>query len=1331
MAEKIEKKQLNKEQLEAIKHENGPLLVIAGAGTGKTTVITERIKYLIESKLAAPSEILALTFTEKASREMEERVDVALPYGYTQMWISTFHSFCDRVLRREALHIGYDPKYKLMTQAETVQLLRRNLFKFDLNYFRPLGNPTKFIGGMIQHFSRLQDENITPREYLDWVRKKKRKVEISEEERFEMEKWLELANAYKIYEELKVKEGFLDFGDLVVKTIKLFRERPNILKEYQKQFKYILIDEFQDTNYAQNELSLLLSKSHKNITVVGDDDQCLPPDAKISTLGKDIKIKDIKVGDSVLTAVGKGHTSVSKVIRVFKKVRTTRFLTFKTEGGKKVEVTDNHKMFCFLPAHYDLRDWHFVYIMYHTNLGWRIGVTNNLPQRLRLERHADKIIGIGSYKTDEEAKFFEAYYSAKYGIPTVTFTPRPKQAIAGELLTRLFEDIDTRSNVLRLAHDLKIELDSPQFLVGAVTRGETRRVKINFEMCARNYRSKTHKDGFVGNPSVLHQVSLETSNSEILNRLQGAGISLLKARKGKRVRKNFADLKEAWSFVEKLERITGGIIDKRFKIGRFNDVYLPARIVPASQVFPGMYLPILKGKEIQYEKIVSREEKIKKSETYDLEIEKTHNFIADGVVVHNSIYRFRGAAVSNIVQFRKNFPKVKIVVLTKNYRSTQGILDKSYNLIQNNNPDRLEAIEKIDKKLVSTKKIKGDGIGFIHVARVENEGDIVAKKIKDLIKREKRNYRDFAILVRANNHAEPFTRALSRNGVPYQFLGPGRLFRQPEIIDLISYLKVLYNFEDSPSLYRLLSIEYFDISGRDLSAIGNYAKKYNLSLFESCEKIDDINVGSETREKIGKIIEIIKKHLKLSRRESAGQLLYYFLEDTGLLQKLLNPTSANSEKKAVNISKFFDKLKTYETDHEDATIPAVADWIDLTMEMGESPLAGDMDWTQVNAVNILTVHSSKGLEFPVVFLVNLTSGRFPTIERREQIPVPEELIKEMLPKGDYHLEEERRLFYVGMTRAKDRLFFTTADYYGEGKREKKISPFIFEALGDEIIGSEEKEKGEQLYFLDYSKTEERKESVPSLHIDYLSYSQIETFRVCPLHYKLRYILKVPTPPSSSQSFGISIHDTLKDFYLSIKGGKKASKRLILNILEENWIREGFTSKGHERKFFERARDYLSDYFEAEYDKDRIPVLLEQPFTVPLEDGNFSRPLKIGGKIDRVDEIGNGRIEIIDYKTGANIPTQKQVDHDMQLTFYALAAATIKELPFNKKPEEVKLTLYYFDNKKKISTVRTKSDLEKAKEEIFKIREQMEKSDFKCSREILCERCEYRLLCNSG
>ena len=148
---------LNKEQKEAVFHEKGPLLIVAGAGTGKTTVITQRIVNLIEKKLvhphtkqssgvgARPEEILAVTFTEKAAFEMEERIDKLLEYGYVDLWVSTFHSFCERVLRENALDIGLSPDFKILDNTSGWLILRQNLDKFDLKYYKALGNPTKFI----------------------------------------------------------------------------------------------------------------------------------------------------------------------------------------------------------------------------------------------------------------------------------------------------------------------------------------------------------------------------------------------------------------------------------------------------------------------------------------------------------------------------------------------------------------------------------------------------------------------------------------------------------------------------------------------------------------------------------------------------------------------------------------------------------------------------------------------------------------------------------------------------------------------------------------------------------------------------------------------------------------------------------------------------------------------------------------------------------------------------------------------------------------------------------------------------------------------------------
>ncbi|KKU10109.1 MAG: hypothetical protein UX13_C0020G0001, partial [Candidatus Woesebacteria bacterium GW2011_GWB1_45_5] len=332
----------------------------------------------------------------------------------------------------------------------------------------------------------------------------------------------------------------------------------------------------------------------------------------------------------------------------------------------------------------------------------------------------------------------------------------------------------------------------------------------------------------------------------------------------------------------------------------------------------------------------------------------------------------------------------------------------------------------------------------------------------------------------------------------------------------------------------------------------------------------------------------------------------------------------------------------------------------------------------------------------------------------------------------YHMEEERRLFYVGMTRAKERLFLTAADYYGEGKREKKLSPFIFEALGDRLPSSElTSNVHKQLSFLDYQTVgiDEKKTDSPKIHIDYLSYSQIETFNICPLHYKLRYVLKVPTPPSASMSFGTSIHATLKDFYAKVAEGEKPTDKLIFEILTKDWVKEGYTNKKHGEDFFEKGKIYLQGYLKEGFNPKIIPAAMEQPFTVPLNLKDKS--LKIGGKIDRVDVLPDGTVEIVDYKTGATIPTQKDVDSNLQLSFYALAATRIPLPPYNKKPEQVKLSLYFLDEQEKITTTRSVKDLEKAVEDIFKAKEEIEKSEFRCSGHMFCQNnCEYSLFCGA-
>ena len=262
---------LNVEQKKAVIYKNGPLLIVAGAGTGKTTVITHRIAWLMLSNKIKPEEILALTFTDKAAEEMEERVEQLLPYGYIDLWISTFHSFAEKILQQHAFNIGLPDNFKLLNQVQQNFLIRQNFNRFDLDYYRPLGNPTKFIQAMIKHFSRAKDEEIWPEDYLKYVEQLNNK----ETEDQEIARINEIANAYNTYQQLLLENSALDFGDLINYLLKLFEKRPQILEKYRKQFQYILVDEFQDTNWAQYKLIKLLATPKNNITVSFDDDQSI------------------------------------------------------------------------------------------------------------------------------------------------------------------------------------------------------------------------------------------------------------------------------------------------------------------------------------------------------------------------------------------------------------------------------------------------------------------------------------------------------------------------------------------------------------------------------------------------------------------------------------------------------------------------------------------------------------------------------------------------------------------------------------------------------------------------------------------------------------------------------------------------------------------------------------------------------------------------------------------------------------------------------------------------------------------------------------------------
>jgi len=1347
----LDLKKLNEEQKEAVVHDKGPLLIVAGAGTGKTTVITQRIAYLIEKGLAKPEEILAVTFTEKAAGEMEERVDNLLPYGYVNLWVLTFHSFCERILRDHALDIGLPADFKVLDPTAGWLLVRQNLDKFKLNYYKPLGNPTKFIQALISHFSHSKDQEIYPEDYLEYSDKLKTRDDSPENQ--ETERIKEVADAYHVYQKLLLDNGYLDFGDLINYCLKLFKKRPLILKQYREKFKYILVDEFQDTNWSQYELIKILAAPKNNLTVCADDDQCLPAGSKIDIF-KDgkierKKIKDIKIGDSVLTAVGKGHIGVTKVDNIFIKNKQAKILTIKTETGHSINATDNHKMFCCVPRT-SRQGFHYVYLMFRKGLGWRIGVTDDLMLRLRLERSADKILAIKAFKSDAEARYHETLWSLKYGIPTSCFKSREGIVVKDALLVKLYREISVEDNIEKLARDLNLDLSSSHYCLDAIRRGGSTRIIINLQMCYRKYRNKgvvRNKKNLLLNGRISHRLYLETSDKETIKKLKKAGYDLRKAKVGLKLNIESADLKELEERARVLEKITGGFIEYKFNAAsKYNKPSSGARnymslIMPAKNLVFGHYLPVRKGNEIIYDKIISIKEAKKTIKVYDLEIKKTHNFIADGIVVHNSIYRWRGASYSNIVQFNKDFPKAKQISLVKNYRSAQDILDLAHKFIKANDPDRLEYVNKINKKLIASNAGKGL-IEHISGKTLDEEVGKTIKKIFEILKKDKEaGYNDIAILVRANSAANAFTKALERAGLPYQFLASRGLYSKPVVLDVISYFKLLDNYHESPAVYRILNLPFLGIPYEDIVKITQYSHRKTKSLYEALEELVLISgISVKTQEKVAFILSLIKKHTILSRTKIVSEVFLSFLGDSGYLKYL----ASKDDKEQMDIlNQFYKRIKSFEESSIEPSLKNFMEEITFEIESGEE---GKLEFDPEQGpdmIKVMTIHGAKGLEFKYVFLVNMVDKRFPTIERKDLIELPEELIKDLKPTGDVHLQEERRICYVAMTRAKKELYFTSSEDYGLA-RKKRLSRFLVE-MGYKDKAETKRQKPENnLLEPDLSENPEKKTKKYQEYLpQHFSFSQLAAFEKCPLQYKFNFILKVPIKGKAAFSFGKTMHGTFHEFLKAASENSKnnqsdlfgfretktkalkkdSSLKLedLLEIYEKNWIGEWYENKSQKEEYYKLGKKIVKDFYQ-EFEKNPPKILkvkdsfaLEIPFNLKIGEHTLY------GVIDRIDEK-DGEAVIIDYKTGN--PKEKLAPEDKeQLLIYQIAAEEI----FKTKPKE--LVYYYLNDGRKISFLGSEKEIASLKEKIKKEIEEIKKSNFNPTPGWQCGSCDFKDICD--
>ncbi|MBI5654605.1 ATP-dependent helicase [Candidatus Uhrbacteria bacterium] len=887
---------LNDEQLKAVTHGLGPLLIVAGAGTGKTMALTRRYVHLLSSKgrgevtspLLTPDNILALTFTEKAAGEMEDRILQLLPNGTYDFWISTFHGFCQRILEKYGLEIGLPTHFKLLNETDAWLLLKRHITELPLDHYRPLGNPVKFLSELLKHFSRAKDEGVSPEQYLEFAENSVLDGD-SEFVTGERKRLKELADCFFAYRRILREEGALDFGDLIIETLRLLKERPRVLKELQTQFKYVLVDEFQDTNWAQYELIKLLAGDAKNLTVVGDDDQ--------------------------------------------------------------------------------------------------------------------------------------------------------------------------------------------------------------------------------------------------------------------------------------------------------------------------------------------------------------------------SIYKFRGASLANILQFRDDFPDAVTVMLTQNYRSHQEILDTAYRSIEKNNPNRLEvrlADTGLSKKLLSA---RGDGglADVIWFKTLEDEADGVAARIKELKAADPDlTWNDVAILSRSNDGAEPFIRALERHAIPFRFYALRGLYSKPLIVDLTALFSLLDGYHESSAVWRAMTAPCYSFPPRDIAAFIQYANRKGIPLWQTLREarlIPGIEENAERR--ASRLVAHIENLAETARRERPLKVFQLLLEKTEYLAHILKLPEQEKVEAIGLLNGFANRIKRYEQSTHGPTLRGFLEELKTEIDSGEEgALHADPD-EGPELVKILTVHASKGLEFKHVFIVSMVDQRFPTRPRGESIPLPDGLVNERLPEGDAHVEEERRLFYVAVTRAKESVTFTGAEDYG-GTRKKKPSVFLGEA-GFDVSPQEARTSSELLSLVPPVMSPEDEEAANREVFELkrrFSFTQLAAFRSCPLQYKFAHVYRIPILGSYHKSFGNSIHHAFKELLeLHLKRSRSVQTDLFsapsprssstgfnvtedeaLAIFESNWIDEWYPDRSRHDEYKKEGRDAVKRMVKQWTEHPPNIAFIEQSFDWRIGDHSLK------GSVDRIDSLPNGGHAIYDYKT---------------------------------------------------------------------------------------------------
>jgi DNA helicase II / ATP-dependent DNA helicase PcrA len=696
-----------------------------------------------------------------------------------------------------------------------------------------------------------------------------------------------------------------------------------------------------------------------------------------------------------------------------------------------------------------------------------------------------------------------------------------------------------------------------------------------------------------------------------------------------------------------------------------------------------------------------------------------------------AIYRFRGASFGSFKLFLERFAGWHEgadstpfrVSLVENYRSTPNILRVATQVIAQNTVSA-----DFPKKVLSANKEESEKIRIVELETEQDEARWLVSELQRLHAAGRR-WRDFAALYRQHAHRDELVEELSRHKVPF-VISKLSILDHPLVKDVLAYLRLIATPFDDIACARVLAAPAWALEPADLVRLAERARKEKKALYDMLQAPQGQLAFDPSHAALRHLVEFLSDHRKTLRRRTAGEILTDLLEWLEVSQR----ASPQDRKYVTRLTEF---VKEWEPKSETRGLTEFVEYLGYYSQAGgiislEDDFPGD-------AVQLMTVHGAKGLEFPQVFLLRINNKKFPTTERHRVFEFPAALMKEGEPAEQFHIQEERRLFYVALTRAENRLTLTTLT-----EKKGKIPVFIEDLLMDPAIKRRDVRqlRPKLPEFPPTVKKESSGVSDPQLFSAFdeppkifsriadwalefhpptpepltLSPSAVSGYRSCPQQFLFRRGWSLKEGPKAVLSFGSVMHTTIKRFIDQLRKGVRLPFEEVARIFETEWTSAGFEDdyqeSGYKKDGLEQLRAFHASTLEAP------PQILEQEksFELPLENN-----VTIIGRMDQVNSLGRKDVEIVDYKTGKP-KKDSDAKKDLQLSLYALAAKEIFEW------NPVRLVFHYLQNNQIQVTTRDAKQLDEAQKIVLEAAADIRAGEFPPNPGFICRSCAYKPIC---